>query len=773
MTRRAPEGRSGSQAGRGGVFVAALATGALALILRLFYLLEASDNPLWRELGLDMQRYDAWARSVLAGSGLGPAPFTQAPLFPLLLSAAYAILGANPVAALWIHLIPGVAAVVLVAWVAGSWRGPSAAWAAGALLALYKPAIFYTGVLLPPAWLTGISAVAVFLGWRASGPDAGPMRAVAAGAAVGVLSLGQPVSLALFPAMAAYLALGHPAPALGRGTRDGWEGDAAGEPPRRSPRWGRQAMGVRSLWLTLGVAFPLALSFLYNGLAGKTWALISVNGGVNLYIGNGPGANGAYVRPPGLREDRDLLGVEAARQAVETSRASPEVSGEPAAVSGEPAGPGSSESSKGGFTVADANRYWTRRALREMARNPLRTLRLYGRKLLYFFGQYEIPQIESLPFERRYSALLRAPLPGMAVLAALGLFGALLLFREDRTARWLSLSVLLFALGVSVFFVTARFRLPVVPWLAVLAGGGLSVPVDRYLRRGAPAAGRSADVPPVSRNAAGVSRRAIGIRAGVAVLFGALLSANLAGIDREAEQGQYVFRLGVIAEKAGRMEEAVEHYRAALAADPDQAKARINLGTLLARSGNLSEARPLLERGVELDPLSGIGHQNLGQLDLVEGRPADALREFLRALEIEPTLLSARESAAYLLYVDGRVPEARRQLETVAGQAPEGSPPRIRASRMLSILDTRDEIARARGSLTTGSRPAWWGARALLEADVNLVQGRRPEAVQGYENASADPAAAVYARDALRRLGVVSPPSTPAPSPPPDPSGGP
>lgn len=55
-----------------------LAVAAAAFLARAIYLLDARDNPLWRHLGLDLQIYDAWARRIAEGHGLGEAPFTQA-----------------------------------------------------------------------------------------------------------------------------------------------------------------------------------------------------------------------------------------------------------------------------------------------------------------------------------------------------------------------------------------------------------------------------------------------------------------------------------------------------------------------------------------------------------------------------------------------------------------------------------------------------------------------------------------------------------------------
>jgi predicted Zn-dependent protease len=59
---------------------------------------------------------------------------------------------------------------------------------------------------------------------------------------------------------------------------------------------------------------------------------------------------------------------------------------------------------------------------------------------------------------------------------------------------------------------------------------------------------------------------------------------------------------GRIAEEDGRADEAVIHYRRAVALDPLYALAHRNLGLTLARAGRLDVARPELEAALRLDP---------------------------------------------------------------------------------------------------------------------------------------------------------------------------
>ncbi len=732
----------------------ALVAAGVGLVIRLLFLITGAGDPFRTHLGLDMAGYDSWARAILHGQG--PAPFTQAPLFPLLLAGVYAILGPDPVRALWAQLVPGVLAVFLVALAAGRWKGPIAGWAAGLLLALYKPAIFYTGVLLPPAWVLAAAALCLWLTLRIAQPRdrsnrasgaAGSGQAPAsrearaavalllAGLSFGVLALGQPAAfLAVVPAAWFLIrpaggggnsgTAGRPDVA-GRTKRLGVAGGAG--PAGTAVRAGHAGVAGRArpvAFFAAGCLLPLILTLLHNGISGGVWSPVAVNGGINLYIGNGPEANGAYVRPAGMREDMDLLGLNAARR-----------------------GLGSTSGTEGGAVVGgdispgQADRYWTSRALAFAASHPIRSLGLGLRKVFFFFGGYEIPEMESLSFESRYAGLLRWPLPGMALLSALAVVGAWLLFRRDSVARWLTASAAVVAIGVCVFFVAGRFRIPVAPFLAVLAGGGLAEAAR--IARGAPA-----DRHPQGIDPAGPARK-LAVPVAVAIVTGIFLSLNLAGIDAKASDGQYYFRLGAILEQENNLSGAMDDYRSALSLDPSLGKAEVNLGGLLARQGKFDEARRHLERGVELDPLSAPGLVNLGQLYVLEGRAGDALDCFQRAMAADPASISARENTWMTLYEMGRIDEACGGCNGILGLVPNGSgqPAGVRARQLLQIVGSR-----------TGLDPIWRKALNLRRADLRLVQGDKDGSMRLYKLAFADADSKEAARRMLTAMGVAGGP---------------
>lgn len=117
-------------------------------------------------------------------------------------------------------------------------------------------------------------------------------------------------------------------------------------------------------------------------------------------------------------------------------------------------------------------------------REPLAFAELKLRALLLFWDQGEIPNNVTYENEGRASALLRAPiLLDFSVLGTVGLAGLLLTWRRRAPTRiFLGATIAAYCLSTVVFYILARFRLPVVPLLAVCGGALLSQCVRLWRR---------------------------------------------------------------------------------------------------------------------------------------------------------------------------------------------------------------------------------------------------------------------------------------------------
>jgi Tfp pilus assembly protein PilF len=108
-------------------------------------------------------------------------------------------------------------------------------------------------------------------------------------------------------------------------------------------------------------------------------------------------------------------------------------------------------------------------------------------------------------------------------------------------------------------------------------------------------------------------------------------------------------KLGFIEGYRGHTAQAEDHYRRALALDPDQVEALLGLGTILRERGEYDKAAGLFARASLKDPLDESIHFRLAQIDRQLGKKADADHEMklfkdIRDLKSKSSLEDARRA---------------------------------------------------------------------------------------------------------------------------------
>ncbi len=109
---------------------------------------------------------------------------------------------------------------------------------------------------------------------------------------------------------------------------------------------------------------------------------------------------------------------------------------------------------------------------------------------------------------------------------------------------------------------------------------------------------------------------------------------------------------GTDAYEAGRFEEALLHYDAALKEKPSDPRAHYNRGLALHKLQRNDEAKQALQQALELDrtgELAGDVHYNLGNVAAVAGDKKEALRQYRAALRKNPRDELARHNMEVLL----------------------------------------------------------------------------------------------------------------------------
>jgi tetratricopeptide (TPR) repeat protein len=92
------------------------------------------------------------------------------------------------------------------------------------------------------------------------------------------------------------------------------------------------------------------------------------------------------------------------------------------------------------------------------------------------------------------------------------------------------------------------------------------------------------------------------------------------------------YKYGLLLKSAGRAEEAMEQFRAAVAINPTYVKALVKLGLTAWETGRLEEARKVLEKAVNLQPEYVDLHYRLGLVYADQGLWPLAVEEYRRAL---------------------------------------------------------------------------------------------------------------------------------------------
>ena len=101
------------------------------------------------------------------------------------------------------------------------------------------------------------------------------------------------------------------------------------------------------------------------------------------------------------------------------------------------------------------------------------------------------------------------------------------------------------------------------------------------------------------------------------------------------------YNLGIVLSEQGEADQAIDHYRRAVALRPDYAEAHYNLGRLLVEQGQLDDAIAHYERAAAINPADAEAQNNLGVTLFGIGRADDAIAHYNKALEIRPDYAEA------------------------------------------------------------------------------------------------------------------------------------
>ncbi|MEO0079884.1 MAG: tetratricopeptide repeat protein [candidate division WOR-3 bacterium] len=593
---------------RGRVVWPFLAVAGVGLVVRVCYLLQARQtDPLFFSPQLDALYHHQWAMAIASGMEFIHDAYFRAPLYPTFLALLYKLFGVNLLAARLVQAVIGGASCGLLYLVSKRLFDSRTGSAAGLIMGVYPLFIYFDGELLISVMLVFLLLLGMLLLLRSRERD---RHWWLPGFVFGLAAIARPNVLAFLVVVPLWLILEF--------RRDWWQ---------------------KPLIFSLAALVPILPVTIRNYLVSRQLVVIAWQGGTNFYIGNNEYSDGTTAIVPGTRGTW-WGGYNDVKTGAERALG---------------------RRLKG----AEIDRFWFGRGFEFWRRMPGRALLLTLKKLYLWFAGYEVSNDRDLYFFKRYTFLnlllfktgwLKFP---FGVVLPLALVGILQTQRRWRQLLPVYLFIGAWTLSFIPFFVTARYRMPVVPFFILLAVEGVRQLEARRL----------------------VPVLAIGL--GSFLLF----NLNLAGTGRMADPGQNHLTAamgwhsqGRIAEAAAELSRAleldsatnilslqatllVEQGRVAEARGIGAAAVRLHpedpdawgiSGNVLAAAGELDSAWCCFQRVIELDPYSVEGWNNLGNIALTRGELGRARGFYEQALLINPSFPTALFHLGLVNYYEGK-----------------------------------------------------------------------------------------------------------------------
>ncbi len=532
-----------------------------ALLVRLLHAWQMSTNALFADPAVDAASYAEHASRLAAGQwlGRGQGPFWQPPLYPYVLGLVKLVFPESFFyAARVIQALIGAGSCVLVYRIGSRAFDPVAGTLAAIAAAIYGPLIYFDARLLPTGVATFAALAGLLLLLRGIESRSRPVL-FGAGVALGIASIAVATFLALVPMLALWMLL------------------------RFRGETGRGRSEVVSI--LLGVGLVLAPVTLRNDIVGEDVVLISYNGGVNFYLGNNADVERTLAIRPGWEWERLM--------------ALPLLEGvtRPSAKSA----------------------FFYERAFEFIRASPLSYLGLLGAKTIQFWSGDEVERNQQIYYWRKYSTVLACALWkwGLAfpfgLVSPLALLGLLVYIRREGVALPV-IFVLGYSVAVIAFFVTSRYRLPIVPLLLIFAAYGGHWLYLRWREK--------------------TVSQALWPTALLGLMV-VLVNWDLPPMDQRGTAATHN-DLGNAYLRQGRHDLALLKYQQAVRLDTGYWQAWFNLGSVRALRGDWSSARPIFERVLEHHPERADVWSNLTGVYLGLGDYPQATRTLEAALQKAP-----------------------------------------------------------------------------------------------------------------------------------------
>ncbi len=535
----------------------------LAGIIRGIFLLFYYYDEQWDQLLVDSLFHNYWAQSIANGNVIGQEAFFRAPFYIYLLGGLYAVFGNSIFIARIFGFLIGILSVYVTGRIAFKLFGKKTAVFAALIHAVYPIAIYFESELLVDGLFTFLFELSILCFLNAMKTKATRWY-VLTGLILGLAVMTKPTILALVPIYIIWLFISN---------------------RNLIKSFSQSIMLIGSLLI---IILPITVR---NLMVAEDFVLISSSGGINFYIGNNATADGSSASmPPPLGHNWQIKDINYIAEN-ETGRE---------------------------LKASEISNFWYNKGIDWITENKISFLKLYVHKLYLCFNNLEISNNRDLRiFFDNNPVLKLIPVNFALILAlvAIALFFLIIKREMNSQIQFVLIQIFAYLLLISLFFINARFRLPVVPLMIIFASYGFT-----YLLN-------------IDKRIKSLKIHLIALIVGIVTfVFSYFPSPQAQSINISGglfNQGNYYLY-------KSDYKRAINLYKQLLKYNAQFPDAYLNLGVAYLRQGNGDSAEYYFRREMELFPNRADGYANIASLYLINGKHLSSVEFADSALALKP-----------------------------------------------------------------------------------------------------------------------------------------
>lgn len=540
-----------------------------SFIINLIYILELRKSPLFYSPQMDALYHIEWAERIISGDIIGKEVFFRAPFYPYLLALIIKIFNGNLFFMRIFQGLIGSLSVFLIYLTAEKFFSKKVALFSSIVATLYGPFIYFTGEFLIVSLIIFLNLL-IFLALYRAIKNPSFFNWLLAGVLSGLSAIARPNILLpalLLPILLFFLY--------------------------------RKNTLKKTIGLFCGILIVVSPILLRNYIVGKDFVPIASQAGINFYIGNNPSSDGTTAIAPGTRGTWWGGYHDAIRQAEKAMGKK--------------------------LKPSEVSNYWLKKGLKFIKDSPNLYIKLLVKKFFLFFSGMEISNNKDIYFFKEYSIISNLLIWKIVIPKTKNIpffifgfpFSLLLVFaitgiifsikEKDKEKLLLLFFIITYLISVIIFFVNARYRMPVIPLLIMFSVFGF---IELLKRKNKP-------------------------YFFIPIIVFLIFNINLPKFAPPGK-AQSFYNIGIAYAKKQQFNKALKYYKKAADEDSLLYNVYVNIGNVYARFNYDTDAEKSYKRAIEINPKYEKAYFNLGHLSLKKQEFSEAYSYYKKAFSLDP-----------------------------------------------------------------------------------------------------------------------------------------